>query len=103
MNGTYLNDTEEEYECEEEIGSRTWFNVKVVVEENNDTASLYINGQLKTSDLPMKFPKHIGGGIMVLNGFHNIISFRDVTVSPDPGTLYSSSKCKKCVKKGHVY
>ena len=95
MNGSYINETKVQYPCEDYIGNATWFNANVTVNENNDTASVYINGELKTTALQMSFPYKPSGGVMVLNGFENVINFRHLQILPDQSrqticTMFSS-------------
>ena len=74
-----------EGKCPELVNFGTWYNVKVVVEENLDTSSIYVNEHLMTYSQKMRLPYHIGGGIVVLNGYNNTIYFKHLEIVSEAG------------------
>ena len=67
--------------CPELPRAATWFNVEVVVKEDASAATIFLNGKQVVVQA-MKLPKHIGGGIVVANGYENIVQFRNLHVIP---------------------
>ena len=59
---------------------RTWFNVKVVVSNSKDTVEIYLDDKLVTDSQRMNLERSASGGIVVANGFENIVRFKNLKV-----------------------
>ena len=79
----YDNGVEDKYLEQVNIGS--WYTVKVVVEENLDTSSIYVNEHLMTCSQKMRLPYYIGGGIVLSNGHDTAIYFKHLQIVPEAG------------------
>ena len=80
VNGKVNAETYVALKCAERVTSKKWFNVKIVIEEieNLDRAVIYVNDKLLTDTLKMKHSKNVGGGVIVLNIYNNILNFKNL-------------------------
>ena len=66
--------------CSKHVPMNQWFKLAVELTANADTAWVYLNGALVTNSHPMYFPHRASGGIIVGNGYDNIVRFKDLRV-----------------------
>ena len=64
------------------VNFNKWFNVKVVVKADKDTAEIYLDGQLVTSSQKMNLPKKAAGGVVVANGYEDNVRFKNLNIAP---------------------
>ena len=58
----------------------TWFNVKLVVSADTQKASIYLDGELLTDNHDPKLPHRPSAGVVVANGYDNIVYFKKLHV-----------------------
>ena len=68
--------------CPGVLSFDSWFNVIVVVDKSKDAASLYLYGKTVTDSQAMKLPKLAAGGLIVGNGFKNVVTMKKLKTVP---------------------
>ena len=73
-----------------------WFHVRLAVSNasNSGEVKVYLKGTLVRSWIP-HFPIKNRGGVLVANGYKNVVYFRNLTIVPH---LYVSKNCVKTVQ-----
>ena len=77
-----------------------WFTVKVVV--RGSSATIYLDGEPVRS-LKAHFPSKGRGGVIVANGFQNIIYFRNYRLRTIPALPFIEESCLAASKSGSSY
>jgi len=81
-----------------------WFHVILTVSNasNSGEVTVYLKGTLVRSWIP-RYPIKSRGGVLVANGYKNVIFFRNLTIVPKPHLYLVSKNCVKTVQyPGHV-
>ena len=64
--------------CSNYIPLVTWFSVKVEVFAGSNFVSIYINNVQLTSTHTMHYPHRASGGIVIPNGYQNIVQYKNL-------------------------
>ena len=77
-----------------------WFTVKVVV--RGSSATIYLDGE-PVQSLKSRFPAKGRGGVIVANGYQNIIYFRNYHLRTIPAFPFIVESCLAARKRGSSY
>ena len=70
--------------CQNYAPLQAWFNLKVKVTAGENTVDVFIDGVQVISPDPMHFPPRASGGIVVPNGYGNIVRYKNIQVIQTP-------------------
>ena len=77
-----------------------WFTVKVVV--RGSSATIYLDGE-PVQSLKFHFPSKGRGGVIVANGFENIVYFRNYRLRTIPDLPFEEKSCLASSKVSNYY
>ena len=69
------------FSCSNHAPIETWFNVKLEVFANSSLVFIYLDNVLITNTHTMRYSHRASGGIIVGNGYNNIVQYKNLQVT----------------------
>ena len=64
-----------------DVSPGLWSTLRVVVDKDQETSAIYLNDEL-AMNIKMLMPVRVSGGVVVANGWEDIVNFKNLNVVP---------------------